>query len=217
MWSLDIRIAQRFVFDPIAGDFIARHAFWANGLLHTGGRMLIWTVALACLTLAVAGYLPGSRGTYRFPRLHIARLDLAWAFGGMVLIMIIIGALKSISDVDCPWSLTLFGGSKPYTGVFGARPEGLARGACFPGAHAGSGFALVGLHFAFRDSRPRLARWFLLAPLMVGTAFAVGQEARGAHFLSHDLWSAYLAWMLGVCCWMARTGFRTQGRATLPR
>jgi membrane-associated PAP2 superfamily phosphatase len=135
----------------------------------------------------------------------------------MMFTVIVIGALKSLSDVDCPWSLTLFGGSKPYTGVFGARPAGLARGACFPGAHAGSGFALFALYFAFRESRPRLARWLLWAPLVVGTAFAVGQEARGAHFLSHDLWSAYLAWMLGVCCWMARARLRPQGHALLPQ
>ena len=203
--SLDVRVAQSLAFDPTVGDFVARHAFWANGVLHDGGRILIWAIGLACLGLSAAGYLRDSRGAPRFPRLHAVRRDLAWAFAGMMLIVLVIGALKQITDVDCPWSLTLFGGTKPYTGVFGARPPGVAPGACFPGAHAGSAFALVALYFAFRDSRPRLARRLLVAPLVIGTAFAVGQEARGAHFLSHDLWSAYLAWMLGACCWVART------------
>jgi membrane-associated PAP2 superfamily phosphatase len=34
----------------------------------------------------------------------------------------------------------------------------------------------------------------LAAGLAVGVLFAFGQEARGAHFLSHDLTSAILVW-----------------------
>jgi membrane-associated PAP2 superfamily phosphatase len=36
----------------------------------------------------------------------------------------------------------------------------------------------------------------LWAAILVGVVFAVGQEARGAHFLSHDLTSAAIAWLL---------------------
>jgi membrane-associated PAP2 superfamily phosphatase len=50
------------------------------------------------------------------------------------------------------------------------------------------------LYFALRDARPRLARAALGVALLVGTAFSIGQEARGAHFLSHDLTSAALSW-----------------------
>jgi membrane-associated PAP2 superfamily phosphatase len=205
VWSLDVRIAQHLAFDPVAHQFVARHAFWANSLLHTDGRLLIWATGLACLLLSALGSVRGSSGSPRFPRLHAARQDLAWAFGGMLLIILVIGVLKHVTNVDCPWNLTMFGGNKPYTGVFGARPPGLARGACFPGAHAGSGFALLSLYFAFRQSHRTLSRWLLIVALVVGTAFAVGQEERGAHFLSHDLWSAYLAWMLGAGCWILRS------------
>jgi membrane-associated PAP2 superfamily phosphatase len=36
----------------------------------------------------------------------------------------------------------------------------------------------------------------LAAALAVGIAFSIGQEARGAHFLSHDLTSAAIVWFV---------------------
>jgi membrane-associated PAP2 superfamily phosphatase len=35
---------------------------------------------------------------------------------------------------------------------------------------------------------------YLFPGLFVGFVFAFGQQARGAHFLSHDLWSISLCW-----------------------
>ena len=73
---------------------------------------------------------------------------------------------------------------------------------------------------------PRMQRWrrpiaylytrypaiYLLPGFLVGFTFAFGQEARGAHFISHDLWTLSLCWFgaLGLFvlfqpdCW-ART------------
>ena len=91
-------------------------------------------------------------------------------------------------------AFTDFGGNRPYVTLFADRPDYLPRAGCFPGAHSSSGFALMTLYFALRDARPRLARAALGVALLVGTAFAIGQEARGAHFLSHDLTSVALSW-----------------------
>jgi membrane-associated PAP2 superfamily phosphatase len=40
----------------------------------------------------------------------------------------------------------------------------------------------------------------LAGGLLIGTVFALGQQARGAHFLSHDLTSAAIVWyvLLGL-------------------
>ncbi|HEY6125022.1 MAG TPA: phosphatase PAP2 family protein, partial [Steroidobacteraceae bacterium] len=72
----------------------------------------------------------------------------------------------------------------------------LARAQCFPGAHASSGYALFAFYFVFRDRSRRVARWLLAAAIAVGVAFSIGQEARGAHFLSHDLASAAIVWFV---------------------
>ena len=63
-------------------------------------------------------------------------------------------------------------------------------------------------YFVFRDHSRSLARWMLAAAIAVGLAFSIGQEARGAHFLSHDLTSAAIVWFvqLGLYSWYRRRG-----------
>jgi membrane-associated PAP2 superfamily phosphatase len=124
----------------------------------------------------------------------------------MLLAMLIVGGLKSITNVDCPWNLSGFGGHNDYFALFADRPDALKRAQCFPGAHASSGFALFAFYFVFRDRSRRLARWALAGAIAVGVAFSIGQEARGAHFLSHDLASAAIVWFvqLGLYAWFIR-------------
>ena len=124
----------------------------------------------------------------------------------MVLSIAIVGGLKSITNVDCPWDLIGFGGQNPYVPLFADRPDTLARARCFPGAHASSGFALMCFYFMWRDRSPRLARWALALGIGVGVVFSIGQEARGAHFVSHDLVSAAIVWcvQLALYCWLLR-------------
>jgi len=100
---------------------------------------------------------------------------------------------KRLSPVACPWDLARYGGDSTYLRTF-EYSFGLAdAGHCFPAGHASGGFALLALYFAayLYARRPAL---FLLPGLLVGTVFALGQQARGAHFLSHDLWSLSLCW-----------------------
>src|SRR5207342_1086221 len=106
----------------------------------------------------------------------------------------IVGALKATTNVDCPWDLAEFGGDRPYVSLFADRPDSLPRARCFPGAHASSGFAFLFGYFLLRDGARRRARWALAAAILLGVAFSVGQEARGAHFISHDLTSAAIVW-----------------------
>jgi membrane-associated PAP2 superfamily phosphatase len=80
--------------------------------------------------------------------------------------------------------------------LFADRPDFLPRARCFPGAHASSGFALTCFYFALRDRSRMAARWALIGALLVGIAFSIGQEARGAHFLSHDLVGAAIVWFI---------------------
>jgi len=51
-------------------------------------------------------------------------------------------------------------------------------------------------YFLLRDGARRRARWVLVGAVLLGIAFSIGQEARGAHFISHDLTSAAIVWFL---------------------
>src|SRR5688572_22299780 len=183
--DLDRRIAHAF----FHGSFwlgAGTNAWWATGLIHGGGRMLVRGAAAAALAWWML--------SFRFPPLARWRREALFVFAGLVLVTATVGLLKVLTDVDCPWDLAGFGGNRPYLPLFDARPDYLPAARCFPGAHSSSGFALMGLWFALRDRRPRAARFALWAAVCVGALFSFGQQARGAHFLSHDLVSAALAW-----------------------
>jgi membrane-associated PAP2 superfamily phosphatase len=192
-FDLDRAIERAWAFDSVRQRFIAEDSFWANQLVHTGGRDFVLAVGLMAVLAALLGHVAPAR----FPRLVARRRPLWTGLLGAGLAVALVGILKHTTNVACPWDLAGFGGSRPYAGLFGLHHSHLPPAACFPGAHSSSGFALLAFFFAFRQAEPRLARLALLGGVGLGTIFAIAQEARGAHFLSHDLWSFYFAWLIG--------------------
>ena len=66
----------------------------------------------------------------------------------------------------------------------------------------------MALYFVFRDRAPRLAYCRLGAGVLFGLVFGLAQQSRGAHFISHDLCSALLAWFVPLTLYAF--GFRCQ-------
>lgn len=203
--NLDFRMADYF-FDPALGGFPLRESFWTETVLHKGGvKLPAAAAALALLTLLAGPFVP----RFRSWRRGAAYLLLCFALApGLVALG------KKFSNVDCPWSLERYGGAQPYVGLVEDRPDELPPAQCFPAGHSSGAFAFFGLYFLLRASRPRAARHALAATLLLGTIFAATQWARGAHFISHDLWSAWLAWnvcllLSGLC----RPPVLNEGRA----
>jgi membrane-associated PAP2 superfamily phosphatase len=58
-------------------------------------------------------------------------------------------------------------------------------------------------YFLLRDRSRYRARAALAAGMIVGVSFALGQEARGAHFISHDLAAAAIVWFLQLLLYHA--------------
>lgn len=187
MTDADVGIARSFFFDAVHVQWIGAHNGWVDAI-HTQGRWAIRSVMILALGAWIA--------TFANPALHSARRPAAYLCVSMVLTVAIVGGLKLVTNVDCPWDLTLFGGRYPYIHLFADRPDDLRAGGCFPAAHASSGYALMSLYFLLRDRNRRMARAGLAIGIMAGLMFGIAQQARGAHFVSHDLWSAILAWMI---------------------
>ena len=59
---------------------------------------------------------------------------------------------------------------------------------------ASAGFAFINGYFALRHDLPRAARLWLATALVAGFALGLAQQMRGAHFMSHTLWTAWLCW-----------------------
>lgn len=170
-----------------AAGFALRENWLLSGLMHQGGRLLAW---LLVLLLSLGLWWP--RGFLRqLP--WSARLQLVLSCW---LAVLTVSLLKGASATSCPWDLREFGGVAQYLPHWAGfwRGDG-GGGHCFPAGHASAGFAFVGGYFALRDSAPRLARRWLLAALAAGLLLGLGQQLRGAHFMSHTLWSGALCWL----------------------
>lgn len=195
-WTgLDRILAHALFHDPVQhwlGEGAGR--WWAHGLIHNGGRWVARIVAGTALALWIASFLSARMRRWRRPA--------GFVFLSMAAAVLVVGGLKLITNVDCPWDLAEFGGDRPYIGLFAARPHGLPVAQCFPGAHSSSGFAMVSFYFLLRDRSRRLALGALLGAFAIWAVFALGQEARGAHFLSHDLASLALVWLVQLAVYV---------------
>ena len=197
--DLDVAIATEF-YDTAHAQWIGAHNWWIGGFIHTGGRWMIRAIVVGGLALWLASQFDSG--------LRVLRRPSAYFVIAMVLGIGIVGLLKTVTNVDCPWDLLPFGGRFPVVHLFADRPDVLRTGRCFPAAHASSGYALVALYFVFRERNRVLARVGWRIGLVVGLVFGLSQQARGAHFMSHDLWSAYLVWFTVASVYVF--GFQTR-------
>ncbi|HKU14701.1 MAG TPA: phosphatase PAP2 family protein [Steroidobacteraceae bacterium] len=197
---LDVNIARTVFFDSAHSQWVGAESWAINDLLHTGGRWAIRVLVAIALATWIASYFHAGMRALRRPA---AFLTIA-----AVLSVGVVGLLKTVTNVDCPWDLVPFGGRFPFVELFADRPDALRAGHCFPAAHASSGYALLALYFVFRERRPALARLGLALGLLAGLTFGIAQQARGAHFVSHDVWSAFIVWTITLSVYAF--GFRAR-------
>jgi membrane-associated PAP2 superfamily phosphatase len=181
--GLDLRISA-LAYSPEQRAFPLRETWWFAVVGHSGLKYA--AVALWCALLAVAA------GSARRRRIALH----AWL--GMALAAAAVAGLRELSAHSCPWDLAQFGGSAQWFPLLGELPAEPGPGRCLPAAHASSGFALFALYFALRDDHPRLALASLALAWLVGLAAGAVQVVRGAHFASHVLWTAWIAWAVNA-------------------
>jgi len=98
----------------------------------------------------------------------------------------------------------MYGGDLPFFELFSNPPSGVEAGRCFPAGHSSGGFSLSAFYFAFMHNKPRFANGMLWIALSTGLFMGLVQIMRGAHFLSHVLWSGWVVWMsllILYCIW----------------
>lgn len=188
--TLDVSVAHALYFDEVRAQWIGAHSWWTNELIHRDGTWLMRGVAALALALWGATWVRPQWQTLRRPALYF--------FVSMALSVGVVGLLKTLTNVDCPRDLSEFGGAFPYIHLFEHRPEALRHAQCFPAAHASSAYALFALYFMFRERSRRAACFGLALAVTLGLVFGIAQQARGAHFISHDVWSVMLVWTISL-------------------
>jgi membrane-associated PAP2 superfamily phosphatase len=193
------RAITRLFFDAGRGTFPLTNAWWLKIALHDAVRTVGGVAALALLAVAATAWLA--------PRLraaHARRHELAFMACAAVLSAAAIVAMKHYSAHACPWDIAEFGGLVPYRELLGRHEALDPIQGCFPAAHPLVGYAWLCVGFALVPSAPHAARHLAWAALTAGTIAGAVQVVRGAHFVSHVLWTAWAVWfvnlvLLSVC------------------
>lgn len=183
-------IVSRWAWDATAHAFPWQHHPFFSAFLHHGLKAASYALGMLALAVCALGW----RGRLGWlpPR------QALFAAAGMLLIPVLTSGLKQLTNRHCPWDILEFGGYAPYVSLFASTPADLVRGVCFPAGHAAAGLAWIVWGVALRATRPVAARRALIAALAGGLLLGAGRIAQGAHFVSHVLWSIWLAWALTV-------------------
>ncbi|MEA5123160.1 phosphatase PAP2 family protein [Xanthomonas floridensis] len=180
------------------GHWLLKDHWVTSGVVHRVGKWLSTAAGVSVVILAVAAWCK--------PRLRVLRWPLTYLGASIALSTSLVSLLKSWTAMDCPWDLSRYGGTQAMIGLFESR-HGMAASGCFPAGHASAGYAWVALYFCALALRPAWRLPGLFIGLAAGLTFGVAQQLRGAHFLSHDLWSLAVCWFTALtlyCVMLAR-------------
>ncbi|WP_019675022.1 phosphatase PAP2 family protein [Arsukibacterium perlucidum] len=182
--GIDIWLATKFY--ALEGYTWALKDYWVTEqLLHIGARKLNYVLALAILLI-----------TAYFQVINKTQPQLSKAFLALCLSLIcsftLVAYFKAISNVACPWSLSLFGGNEPYFHLLQNRPSYLPYSQCFPAGHASVGYAWVALYYFFKCCKAEYRLLGLAVGLTAGFILGLTQQLRGAHFMSHDITTLFI-------------------------
>tara|TARA_R100001377_G_scaffold28682_1_gene15586 strand:- start:296 stop:976 length:681 start_codon:yes stop_codon:yes gene_type:complete len=175
------------------GQWLMKDAWLTNELIHDQGRNLVAVLLLTLLTAIGLSHFTQSLRPYR--------KGLYYVLVCALITVAIVNLMKQYSALDCPWDLTRYGGDKVFISLFEPRLAGQGPGACFPAGHASGAYCWLGLFFLARHYWPRWRFRALGGVLTLGLVFGIAQQLRGAHFVSHDLWTLYISWMSACLCY----------------
>lgn len=155
-----------------------------------------------------------------WPGLQIPRRERWTVVALATLALLAVNLVKNTSLTSCPWDLQAFGGSARWVSHWAWGVADGGPGRCFPGGHASSGFAFIGLCLPWLEApagterRRAIGLRWLAAVLFVGLLAGAVQTLRGAHFPSHTLWTLLISASVSWGVWrLAQPALTTPGGA----
>lgn len=191
--SADIAVQDRLYDFAAHRWLIDAHAPLPRGVFYTGPKAALIALGSALLVIV----LTPERWRWRARFAEPARRHLWVALLTLGGVPAAIGQVKAVTNVFSPSDIRRYGGDVRYVRViesFPAADRPARAGRSFPAGHASGGFALVALSGLARTRRWQIAGIALGG--VVGGAMGFYQMAKGAHYLSHTLLTALLAWIV---------------------
>lgn len=195
--GLDVWLVNLY-FDSATLGFPWRRVAWFEAVMHGGIKtLLVIFLALVIVAFLISLFAPGTlKGI--LPPFWQRRRVLGYLIVAMLAGPGLIGLLKHNTTHHCPWHLVPYGGQFPYLHLW-QEPffNRTAPGLCFPGGHASGGYALLAL-VPLLQGRAQMLAWMMA--LGLGTVMGWSRMMQGAHFLSHNLWSAWVCGAATLLC-----------------
>ncbi|MFC7299587.1 PAP2 family protein [Herminiimonas aquatilis] len=185
--TIDFWITKHF-YDDELHIFSFQNSKFLESIGHKFLKDLTACILIVGILLSIASYVIAALRPLRRPLIGFCVMAIASA--------LFISYLKSISIHSCPWDLQMYGGQAKWFPLFSGFLTANSQGHCWPGGHASGGFALIAGYFSFREYRPHLASAFLFSGFLFGSLMSFVQIVRGAHFLSHNLWTLWFIWTI---------------------
>ncbi len=183
--ALDMQLIQPWY--DATGHFFLRDNWYLETLNHEIVKKIIIAALIGFLGLWLA--------SFKWSQFRANRLSYGYLFWVAILSSSVVGLWKSQSDHACPWNMLHSQGGGYVWDLH------MLAGHCFPGGHASTGFALITGYFAFRLNQPKRAYFYLFAGLILGMGMGWAQMMRGAHFLSHNLWTLWVVLAVNTVCY----------------
>jgi membrane-associated PAP2 superfamily phosphatase len=193
--GLDPVLAQWF---GNSNGFALRENFWITAIFHKGARNVGWLVLFALIANI---WWPW--GVFK----SCTRAERVRCVLSVVACLLLVLVFRHYSASSCPWDLAAFGGANTGGGAWVSQwnwwlTDG-GPGKCFPSGHASAGFAFIAIFFAMHKHNVTVARSLGAIILIIGLFLGLIQQMRGAHFLSHTLWTGFTCWTLCLAIDMA--------------
>lgn len=184
--GLDLPISRWFA---DSNGFAWKEQWLFADVLHNGAKWFAWAIG-GVLFVNIWRPFPFARGCSKAMRV--------WWLATTLACVALIPLLKQASLTSCPWSLAEFGGTARYVSHWAFFQADGGPGRCFPAGHATTGFCFLAGYFALRGSAPVAARRWLIATIAFGALVGAAQVVRGAHFVSHSMWTGWWCWALSL-------------------
>jgi len=187
-FNIDERLAD-YLYALQGGTWAWKNHWLTENFFHKGGHDLSIGVGVICISLLIASYANKAYTRHRKPLAY-----LVFAVAGSSLM---VSLLKASLAISCPWEFARYGGTLYYHTV--AEQLFLRNGSgCFPAGQASAGYAWIALYF-FGCCYQSQWRWAgLVTAMIAGAMLGIAQQVRGAHFISHDLWTLGLCWFFSL-------------------
>lgn len=190
--NIDLMI-EDYYYDEALAIFPWRDSWFANDLMHRMVKNVTMKIGYLILAIVILDGVVKISWVDSLTRMRLRFVGLA-----ALMVPFVIRSIKQFSVLHCPWDVDRYGGDAPFYRLLDPVVSNIDPGHCFPAGHATAGLWMAAFCVFWLPHKPRVALVVFFAGLSVGLVMGWVQQMRGAHFLFHTLWAAWLASLIIV-------------------